>query len=63
MLKLRVKREQDSKVNGLKLREEVEKKLENPKGIDVKNRFSILDQMNEESNIVRYREDRTNDIV
>ena len=34
-----------------------------PKGIDVKNRFNILDQMDEESNIVREREDGTNDIV
>ena len=29
----------------------------------IKNRFSILDQMNEESNPVRHREDETNDIV
>ena len=34
-----------------------------PKCIDVKNRFSILDQIDEESNIVRNREDGTNDIV
>ena len=34
-----------------------------PKGIDVKNRFSILGQIDGESNIVRHREDGTNDIV
>ena len=34
-----------------------------PKGIDVKNRFSILDQIDEESNIVRDREHGTNNIV
>ena len=34
-----------------------------PKGIDVKNRFSILDQVDEENNIVRDREDGTNDTV
>ena len=39
------------------------KKVENPKGIDVKNRFSTLDQMDEESSIVRQREDGTNDVV
>ena len=39
------------------------KKVENPKGIDVKNRFSILDQMDEESNIAKHREDGTNYIV
>ena len=42
---------------------ESKKKVENPEGIDVKNRFSILDQMDEESNIVRHREAGTNDIV
>ena len=29
----------------------------------LEHRFSILDQMDEESNIVRHKEDRTNDIV
>ena len=32
-------------------------------GIDVKNRLSILDWMDEESNIVRKREAGTNDVV
>ena len=39
------------------------KKVASPKGIDVKNRFTVLDQMDEESNIVRDREDGTNYIV
>ena len=34
-----------------------------PKSIDVKNRFSVLDQMEEENNILRDREDGTNGIV
>ena len=34
-----------------------------PKSIVVKNRFSALDQMDEESNIVGDREDGSNDIV
>ena len=34
-----------------------------PKSIDVKNRFNVLDQMEEENNIVRDREDGTNYIV
>ena len=33
-----------------------------PEGIDVKNRFSILDRINEDSNIVKYRDDGGNDI-
>ena len=39
------------------------KKVVSPKGIDVKNRFNVLDQMDEGSNIVRDREDGTSDIV
>ena len=38
------------------------KKVDLPKGIDVKNRISILDQMDDNSNIVRYREIGANDI-
>ena len=34
-----------------------------PKGIDVKNMFSILEQMDEESNIISYKKDGTNDKV
>ena len=34
-----------------------------PKCIDVKNRFSLLGQMDEETNIVRHRKDETNNIV
>ena len=34
-----------------------------PEGINVKNRFSILGQMDEENNISRHREDGTNDIT
>ena len=33
------------------------------KGIDVKNRFTVLDQMDEKNNIVRDRENWTNYIV
>ena len=36
-------------MNGFRLREKIGKKGNNPKGIDVKNRFSILDQMDEEN--------------
>ena len=50
-------------MNGLRFRGEEGKKVENPKGIDVKNSFSILDQMDEESNIARHKEDGTNNIV
>ena len=32
------------------------KKVESSKGIDIKNRFSILDKMDDNSNIVRNRE-------
>ena len=39
------------------------KKVLSPKGIDVNNRFSVLDQIDEESNIVRDWEHGTNDIV
>ena len=38
-------------------------KKQSLKGIDVKNRFSTLDQMDEENIIVRHREDGTNDKV
>ena len=34
-----------------------------PKGIGVKIMFSILGQMDEVSNLVRHREDGTNDVV
>ena len=48
-------------MNGLRLiKEGSRKKVENPKGIDVKNRFSILGQMDEESNIARHKEVETN---
>ena len=39
------------------------KMVENPKCVDLKNRFNILDQMDEENNIARHMEDGTNDIV
>ena len=48
-------------VEWIKVKEGRSKKVESPKGIDIKNKFSILDWMDEESNIVRNREDGTND--
>ena len=39
------------------------KKVASLKSIDVKNRFSVLDQKEEENNIVRDREEEMKDIV
>ena len=46
-----------------KLKRGRNKKFVSPKGVDIENRFSVLDQMGEESNIVRDREDGRNYIV
>ena len=39
------------------------KRVQSLKRIDIKNMFSILNQMDEESNIVRDREDGTNIVL
>ena len=39
------------------------KREQNPKGIDIKNRFSILDRLEDESHIVSHKEVGVNDIV
>ena len=54
----RMKKGEWTKVKGGK-----SKKVESLKCINVKNMFSVLDQIDEESNIVRDREEGTNDIV
>ena len=47
----------------IKVKEGRSKKVESPKSIAVKNRFNVSDLMDEESNIVRDREDGSNYIV
>ena len=47
MLELGVKRDQESRVNGLRLRKKEVKKIESHKGIEIKNKFSILDRIND----------------
>ena len=60
MLELGLKEKQGQ---WIKVKEGICKKVKNPKGINVKNRFSILDWMDEKSNIFRYREDGANYMV
>ena len=63
MIELGGKMEEECRVNGLLKVKGRSKKVVRLKGTDVKNRFSVLDQIDEKSNIVRDKEDGTNDIV